>query len=488
MNRFLSRRTLLRGAGVALALPWMESLAPRAARAQATAFPKRFLPIFFPNGSAEWFRPAAAGSGDAWQLSPILQPFEALKSKMTVLTGMENYSAFVANSPSVEPSHGRQPGAFLTCVDGSLVSDQTGVDGSNGISVDQVIAQHANYSALTPLASMQVGASTWESYCDGKPCSYSRSISWKSPTQPMYKDVDPLTIFNQIVAVAPTDGGGGSAPDPEAEKRKALNKSALDAVLENATRTRAKLGSLDQLKMDEFLDSVRTVEMRATGVSNGMSNIMCSAITAPTMAATPNGFQDNTADYNKGTHTDVINDLIVMALQCDVTRVISYMMEDERSEFVYSHVPQRQFSAQGSVEGTGGTCGNYHGSQHAGDANDGFATINWWQSVKVAELLTKLDAIQEGDGTTLLDNSLVLFASCMHGGNHQCDDLPVTLFGSGGGVFKTNQHVQFPFFPGDRAMRDLYYTILNSYFEVGVDSFGVSTKGLPNALISEILA
>ncbi|HVJ19117.1 MAG TPA: DUF1552 domain-containing protein [Polyangiaceae bacterium] len=488
MNRLFSRRTILRGAGVALALPWMESLAPKAARAQATAYPKRFIPIFFPNGSAEWFRPTGVGAGANWQLSPILQPFEALKSKMNVLTYMQNWSAFNANNASVEPSHGRQPGAFLTCVDGSKVSDDTGVDESNGISVDQVIASHANYSGLTPLASLQVGASTWESYCDGKPCSYSRSISWKSPTQPMYKQVDPLEIFNTIVGAAPAPGGGGGGtPDPEAEKRAALNKSVLDAVLESATRTRGKLGSADVVKMDEFMESVRAVEQRATMVSTGISTLECSPITAPTMAATPDGFQDNTAAYNKGTHVEVINDLIVMALQCDVTRVISYMMEDERSEFVYSHVPQREFSAAGSVEGNGGTCGNYHGSQHAGDANDGFASINWWQSVKVAELLSKMDAIVEADGRTLLDNSLVMYASCMHGGNHQCDDIPVALFGSAGGAFKTDQHIQFAPFPGDRAMRDLYYTIMNNYFELGVTDFGVNLAGTPISPISELL-
>jgi hypothetical protein len=98
-----------------------------------------------------------------------------------------------------------------------------------------------------------------------------------------------------------------------------------------------------------------------------------------------------------------------------------------------------------------------------------------------------MDAIVEGDGT-LLDNSLVMYASCMHGGNHQCDDLPVALFGGGGGVFKQDLHVQFPFFPGDRPMRDLYLTILNNYFQLGVTEFGVHAGGAANTIISEILA
>ena len=110
MNRLMNRRTLLRGAGVAIALPWMESLAPKVARGQTVAYPKRFIPIFFPNGTATFWRPANPGVGDAWKLSPILEPFTALKSKVTVLTNMENYTPAQADNPDVEPSHGRQPG------------------------------------------------------------------------------------------------------------------------------------------------------------------------------------------------------------------------------------------------------------------------------------------------------------------------------------------------------------------------------------------
>jgi hypothetical protein len=486
MNRHFNRRTLLRGTGVALGLPWLESLAPKVARAAASA-PKRFLPIFFPNGSAEYFRPAAVGVGGAWQLSPILAPFKDLKSKLTVLTGMENYSCFQPDSQSVEPSHGRQPGAFLTCVDGNIVKEELEVDEANGTSVDQVIAQHASMAGLTPLRSMQVGLSTWYSYCDGRPCSYSRSISWESPTKPLYKDVDPMTVFNQITGVATPIGD--PSDDLEAQKRMALNKSVLDAVLENAHRTRNKLGSVDQKSFDEFLDSVRTVEQRATGVSQGMGGVACDPLQAPTLAATPDAFQDNTETYDKGDHADVMNDLIVMAFQCDVTRVISYMLEDERSEFVYSHVPKRTFTNEGSTpRDDGSTCGNYHGAQHASPTDDGFATINWWQSTKVAELCAKLDAIEEADGLSVLDNSIVLYAGCMHGGNHWCDDLPVALIGGAGGVLRTDQHIEFGFFPNDRPMRDLYYTIMNEYFALGVSDFGVNTKGIAPTLISELLA
>jgi hypothetical protein len=482
MNRLINRRTLLRGAGVALALPWLESLAPKLARGQALAFPKRFIPIFFPNGTAHFWRPANPGIANGWQLSPILQPFEQLKSKVTVLSNVENYSPAQADNPDVEPSHGRDPGLFLSCVDARLVREQLKSKDANGTTVDQVIAQHANYSSQTALASLQVGLSTIESYCDGQPCSLSRSISWKSPTEPLYKEVDPLKVFDAIVAAS--GGGGGDAPDPEREKLRLLNKSVLDAVLENANRTKALLGKGDQTRMDQFLTSVRETEKAATAVSGGMqmAGTMCNTIDAPTLKASY-GMANAAGGYNKGAHVDVMNELLVMALACDATRIISYMLEDERSEFVYDHVPRRAFTANGSGAGSG-TCGNYHGSQHGGDSNNDFATINWWQSSKVAELCSKMNAITEGEGT-LLDNSLVFYASCMHGGNHHTDDLPVALIGGGGGVFKTDQHVLFA---QELPLRDLYFTIMNSYFELGVASFGVSTKGAQNQLVTEILA
>jgi Protein of unknown function (DUF1552) len=487
MNRLINRRTVLRGAGVALTLPWLASLAPRAARAQAVSYPKRFLPIFFPNGSAEFWQPASVGTGDAWQLSPILEPFSALKSKMIVLTNMENYTPFkvLAGVATLNPSHGQCPGAFLACVDANVVRAALNVQQANGISVDQVIAQSPGYATATAKNSMQVGLSTVFSYCDGKDCSVSRSISWSSPTEPMYKDVDPGTIFDEIVGA--TNKANPATPDPLVAQRRALGKSVLDAVLENATRTRAKLGKADQMKLDEFLTSVRTVETNVTSTSTAMTSANCMIGTRPTMTATPSGIPDNVpGGYSKETHANNMNDLIVMAFQCDVTRVISYMLEDERSEFIYSHVPLRQFTTGGSTPMADQTqvCGNYHGAQHASPTDNGFATINWWQSSKVAALASRLDAIQEGEGVSILDNSVIMYAAAMHGGNHQSNQLPIALIGGGGGSLVTNQHIKFPDTPGDRPVRDLYYTLLNKTYGLNVASFGTHSMGLPNAYIS----
>lgn len=480
-----SRRTLLRGAGVALALPWLESLAPRAVSAsQASGPPRRFLPIYLPNGASDFWRPETAGSGDAWQLSSVLEPFgSSMKRKLSVITSLENGSAFHADaSPTIEPSHSRLAGAWLTCVNADEVRTALGIEEANGISVDQVLAQHELFRGKTALASLQLGLSTPLSNCDGQPCSSSRSVSWASSTQPMYKRVDPLEVFNQLVSlVQPAETSDAAAL--EASKRVARNQSVLDAVLENAQRTRARLGASDQRRMDEFLESVRAVERRVTGVSAGMGGLACTLPQAPSSARIEQSAlapRQTTETYDKGLHADAMHDLIAMAFECDLTRVISYMLEDERSEFTYDHVEVRTFTAQGSAP-KGGTCPEYHAAQHQG--GDNFSSITWWNVGKVAELCRRLDAIEEAPGVSLLDNCVVLFGGSMHGGDHRADELPVALVGGGNLGLANDQHVVL----SQRPLRDLYFTLLNDVFGLGVETFGQNLTGAPASRIIELL-
>jgi hypothetical protein len=479
----ISRRAMLCGAGVALALPWLESLSPRRSRADVPEPLRRFLPVYLPNGAHEYWRPAAAGAGDAWQLSSILQPFGAsLKSKLTIVTNLENGSVFNANGSShVEPTHGRLGGAWLTCVDAMAVRERLGLDEANGISVDQVLAQHERFRGKTPLPSLQLGLSTALGGCDGLACSSVRSVSWASTTQPMYKVVDPLEAFNRLVSVArPADPAGTSAI--EAQKRLARNKSVLDAVLENAQTTRARLGTADQRRMDEFLDSVRAVERRVVGASSGMGGLGCSVPAPPGMRVeqTAEAPRHTTATYDKGTHADVMNDLIAMAFECDVTRIISYMLEDERSEFTYDNVEERAFTPETSIP-KGGACPEYHTAQHAG--GDVFASITWWNVGKVADLCRKLDAIEEAPGVSVLDNTVVFLGSCMHAGNHEGDRLPVALLGGGNLGLENDQHLVLDRQP----LRDLYFTLMNDVYGLGVSDFGQDLTGAPIVGIPRLL-
>jgi hypothetical protein len=410
----------------------------------------------------------------------VLEPLAALKSKLSVISNLENGSAFNKDgSNSVEPSHGRQPGGWLTATDAATVQARLKVADANGVSLDQIMAAHPAFAGKTAVPSMQIGLSTVYSSCDGRQCSISRSVSWKTETQPLYKMVDPMLVFNTIVGAT---SGGGPIDDPDAARRLALKKSVLDTMLENAANTRKRLSKSDHARMDEYLTSVRNVEQQVMQVSTGMGGAACTVGTAPVLRGiAPEGIRQTTQNYNKGAHADAMNALIVLAFQCDVTRVLTYMLEDERSEFTYDHVIKRKFTPTGSTVSSG-TCPEYHtGGQH-GSADD-FATITHWNVGKVAELCSKLDAIKEADGKSILDNSVILFGGCMHGNDHKADRLPTMLIGGGGGKLKTDQHLVLD----KRPLRDLHYTVMNDVFGMQQTNFGQNLTGAPIAKIPQLL-
>jgi hypothetical protein len=464
-----SRRAVLKGAGVALALPWLEALAPRVTRAQApTLAPTRYVALYFPNGTAAFWRPGGAGAGDAWTLSPILAPLEPVKSYVTVLTNVANYSPFGGH---VEPSHSNLGASTWTCV------APGGPDkGDNAISVDQVIAKQIG--AATALDSLQVGLSTLDSSTDGLPGQHSRSISWKSATEPLYKMVNPQAVFDRLTAGGPV--GGMPVDDSAAIRRRALKQSLLDYVLEDTARLQSKLGRSDQRKLDQYLSSVRSLELRVADATMQVPGASCMPLPRPgepySVANVPDG-------YNRGAHAELMIDLVVMALQCDITRVVSFMLDDARSDFVYDFLQQRTFTDTGS-EPTGGTVGGYHGLQHAGDRNDGFATIGWWNAQKAAELAGKLAAIEEGDAGNMLDSTAIVFASGMNGGNHDAGALPLALIGGGGKtasgtVLKRDQHVLFA---DEQRLADVHLTIMKHSFGCPDEAFGASSGVLPELL------
>jgi hypothetical protein len=156
------------------------------------------------------------------------------------------------------------------------------------------------------------------------------------------------------------------------------------------------------------------------------------------------------------------------------------MLEDERSEFTYDHVQVRAFTSEGSTPATG-VCPEYHAAQHRG--GDEFASITWWNVGKVAELCRRLDAIEEAPGVSVLDNCVVLFGGCMQGGSHRADELPVALIGGRNLGLKNDQHVVLE----RRPLRDLYTTLLNSVFGLGVEPFGQNLTGAPPVTIAELL-
>jgi hypothetical protein len=251
-------------------------------------------------------------------------------------------------------------------------------------------------------------------------------------------------------------------------------------VLADAEALQRKLGSSDRRKLDQFLSSVRALEKRVADPSMQVSGASCAELTRPDAVY---GVGNVPSDYDRDAHAELMIDLVVMAFACDRTRVCSFMLDDARSDFVYDFLPQRRFSDTGS-EPADGTVGGYHGLQHAGDRNDGFATIGWWNAQKAAELAGKLAAIEEGDAGNLLENSVITFCSGMHGGNHDPGDLPVALIGGGGKtasgtVLKLDQHFDFG---SEQRLADVHLTILREVFDCPVESFGSSSGIMPDLL------
>ena len=475
-----SRRQMLKGAGVTLGLPWLETFAPRTAKAQMGAARKRFVALYFPNGAAEFWHPTGMGSGDGWKLSPILEPAAAIKPYMTVLQN----TGYHPGLRTCNPNHSQLCAGMWTCTQ----PDFDPTVARNATSVDQLIAQAIG--GATPLPSLQVGCSTLNSYTDTHHPAHSRSISWASPTQPLYKLVNPQAVFDRLVGndtTAPTAGGNTMPPvDPLAARRRAQRQSVLDYVLGNAQGINPKLGTRDRAKVDEFMTSVRDLEKRVSAPEmTGPIGAGCTMRTRPpeayAVASVPPG-------YSREKHVGIMTDLVAMALQCDKTRVISYMIDDARSDYAYTFVKLRNFTAAGSTPSTMNVSNGaiaqgltgYHGLQHAGDTNNGFASINYWMVERATELVQKLAASPEGAAGSVLDQTVIVFGSGMHGGNHRGIDIPFSLIGGGAGTLKKNY---FSVGAGDGFyVADIHLTIMQKVFGMNVTSFGPSTTILPEIL------
>jgi hypothetical protein len=274
---------------------------------------------------------------------------------------------------------------------------------------------------------------------------------------------------------------GGQMTDPAvaaaAQLRKDRDISVLDYVLAEANSINTKLSPSDKHRLDQFLTSVQELETRTKATGAAMPGGSNKTYTRPTLTASYNERADiktisanDPAGYNRNEHAEVMNDLITMAFETDLTRVISHMLDDARSDYHYHFLKQRNFTGGTSTEidapletALQGDLLGLHALQHDGDNNNGFATVNHWFVQKFGSLLDRLSKAQEpdGSGTSILDNTIVVFMSGMQGSNHQADLLPIVLGGSGGGVFKTDYHNAFP---SEVKLADVHLTVLQSGF------------------------
>ena len=415
----LSRRTFLRGAGAAVALPFLEAMWPASARAQAAASARRFLAWYVPNGihMADW---TPADTGANYALPSILAPLAPIRSEVLVLTGLANNAARV----NVAGDHARGTGSFLTA---RTVKKTDGADIENGISLDQRLAEVIG--SATSLPSLQLGGESGGSTgnCDsGYSCAYSRNISWAGPQSPLAKETNPVSAFERLF-----QGVDSQLPPAELERRRLLRLSVLDTVTDDAARLRLELGASDRQKLDEYLTGVRALELRIQSLDGSQ----CDA-TAP---ADP-------ADFVA--RVRAMSDLIVTAFQCDRTRVITFMELNAGSNQTYPWL--------------GVLDGHHQISHHQGSAANfaSLRTIDTWEIEQFVYLIQQLASVQEPEGS-LLDSSLVFFSSEIEDGDaHRHTNLPILLAGRGGGAVQPGRHLRFS---GAPSVANLFLTVLRAF-------------------------
>lgn len=401
-----SRRLFLGGAGAAIALPFLESLRPRRARGGAAEAPKRFLAYYVPCGMvmSRW-TPAATGA--AWAATPILQPLDtaALRPKVSILSGLDNRPGRSDGGGD----HAAGTGSFLTC---THVRKTAGSDILNNISLDQVLAPVLSAGLSYPSLELGTDGGSSVGDCDtGYSCAYARSIAWAGPTTPLPKQTNPRAVFDRLFA-----GYDAEASAAEIARRQRYRTSVLDHAIDQASTLRTQLGRTDQAKLDEYLTSVRELEVRVATPPR-----VCQPGTRP-------------ADgLSFAARARAMADLMVVAFQCDLTRVITFMLGNAGSGATHPQV---------------GVTESHHELSHhmmAASNFDKLTLIEQWEVGELAYLLDRLDTIEDAPGISVLDNTIVFFSSEIEDGDaHRHTNLPVVIAGGGAGTIVQGTHTRFP--------------------------------------------
>lgn len=436
----ISRRTVLRGMGLGIALPWLEAMGPLTAwgaNTQASqAAPNRLAILYVPNGKnmADW-TPASEGAN--FEITPILEPLAAFKEQLLVLTGLTADKARSHGDGGGD--HARALSAFLT---GAQPRKTDGTDIRAGVSVDQVAA--SRLADRTRLPSLEIGCEqgSMAGNCDsGYSCVYSSTMAWRSATQPLPKEVNPKLVFERLFS---------SLPDEQRVKRDAARKSILDFVREDTKDLHLQIGRSDQRKLDEYLSSIRDIEQRIQRAAQ-LPPVERPSVDAP--AGIPPTYEE---------HIRLMGDLMVLAFQTDMTRVCTFVLANEGSNKPYPFAGVRE---------------GHHDLSHHGNSQEKkekIRQINRFHTTQLAYLLEKLRSIPEGDGT-LLDHSMIAYGSGNSDGNaHNHDNLPILVAGGGCGTLSTGRHLVFP---KETPLNNLWLSLLDR-MEISVDTLGDSTGKL----------
>ena len=431
----LPRRTFLRGLGTVVALPWLDAMVPAFAAPADRKAPVRLIFGYVPNGMMmkDW---TPTGVGKDFEFTRILKPLEPFREDMLILTGLHH-----RNGTGSGGDHARASATYLTGVAPKRVSDLAAIE--LGISVDQVAAQ--TIGSQTRLPSLELGCEATRAVgaCDGGfSCAYMNNMSFRNATTPVPPETNPRSVFERLYGALDTD------PDPKVRERlKENRKSMLDFINEDTQQLIGTLGISDRRKLDEYFTSLREIEQRIARVENE------NQLTPETEK--PNGVPTSFVE-----HAKLNNDLLVVALQADVTRVASLLYAKEASTRSY---PELGFADA-----------HHPLTHHRGRAEliEKATKIQCHQMEQFAYLVHKLKSIQEGDGT-LLDHSMVVYGSSMSDPNqHLHYNVPCVLLGSGDGSIKPGRHVVYP--NNETPQTNLWLTLLDR-MGVQAEKLGDST-------------
>ena len=435
LSKSLPRRTVLRGLGSAIALPFLDAMLPAfSLRGLAAARPvHRFQTFYVPNGMAmEYWLPK--GEGAAFELSPILEPLAPFRQQMLVLSGLKANWNYI---------HAGASGSFLT---GTARGGRNEIEIIADVSVDQLLARH--FAGETQVASLELSmdAPANAGACTGiLSCVYTHTLSWRSPTQPLPMEWNPRAVFERLF------GDSGSTNRAARDARLRQHKSILDSVTEKLASLKRELGPQDQTKVDQYADAVRDVERRIEKAEQ-QSSLELPVLEQPQGA--PPVFED---------HLALMLDLQLLAFQSDLTRVISFMLGKEQSARPHPQI---------------GVPEAHHPLSHHNDVPELIAhmsKINRYHTQLFSKYLEKLRATPDGDGS-LLDHTTILYGSGISNSTrHSGDNLPLLVMGGGAGTLKGGRHLTYS---GKPTMANLLVTLMDK-MGVPVERVGGSTGKLP---------
>jgi hypothetical protein len=438
----IPRRTVLRGLGATLALPFLDAMVPAFAQGpRAVGKPAhRFLAFYVPNGMAmEYWTPR--GEGSSFELSPILEPLAPFRDQMLVLSGLKANWNYI---------HAGASGSFLT---GTTRGGRNEVEIVADVSMDQLLARQ--FAKETQVASLELAIDPPANAgaCTGNlSCVYTHTLSWRSATQPLPVEYNPRAVFEKLF------GDAGSTERTAREARLRQHKSILDSVNEKLSRLRRELGPDDQGKINEYTESIRDVERRIQRAEE-QRDLEIPAIDQP--QGVPPGFEE---------HVALMLDLQLLAFQSDLTRVITFMISKEQSARPYPQI---------------GVPEAHHPLSHHGNLPDLIAhmsKINRYHVEIFANYLARLRATRDGDGT-LLDHMSILYGTGISNSNaHAGDNLPLVVVGGGAGTLKGGRHLKYADQP---SMGNLLVTLMDK-LGVPVEKIGGSTGRLPLETISNV--